>query len=153
MAELVNRGYIVKEVGETGGLGLPDDPDTRWLSFAVDDIAENEVCANPSEQPLHVPTKVDVSIATMDIPDDLKPLTGSIFTPGNWQWVLEDGTTSGVMSQDESVFAYACGNYSQLSAGLAPNSQYRVSFYLDIPEGATDLILHVDGSGWEWELP
>lgn len=145
------RGYIMKDLGEQGGLGLPDDPDSQWITFTVDEIVENEPCES-YEQPTGVPTRVDVSIATADVPEEYRLSSGGLFSPGSWQWVQEDGTSSGVTAQ-EGNYSFACGTWSQLGSGLASNSQYRATFYLDVPDGATNLILHYDGGGWEWELP
>ena len=145
------RGYILKEVGEQGSLGLPEDPDSRWITFTVDEIVENEPC-DSYEPPAGVPTRVDVSIATANVPEEYRLSAGGLFNPGSWQWVQEDGTTSGVTAQ-QGNYSYSCGTWQQLASGLASNSQYRATFNLDVPEGATDLILHYDGGGWEWELP
>lgn len=146
-----SRGYVMKDVGEQGGLGLPDDPDTNWISFTVDEIVENEPC-DSYEPPTGIPTRVDVAVATADVPEEYRLSAGGLFNPGSWQWVQEDGTTSGVTAQ-ESNYSYSCGTWQQLASGLASNSQYRATFNLDVPAGATHLILHYDGGGWEWELP
>lgn len=145
------RGYILKEVGEQGSLGLPEDPDSRWITFTVDEIVEKEQC-DSYEPPTGVPTRVDVSIATADVPEEYRLSAGALFNPGSWQWVQEDGTTSGVTAQ-QGNYSFSCGTWQQLASGLASNSQYRATFNLDVPAGATDLILHYDGGGWEWELP
>ena len=145
------RGYILKEVGEQGSLGLPEDPDSRWITFTVDEIVENEQC-DSYEPPTGVPTRVDVSIATADVPDEYRLSAGALFNPGSWQWVQEDGTTSGVTAQ-QGNYSFSCGTWQQLASGLASNSQYRATFYFDVPEGATNLILDHGGGGWEWELP
>lgn len=146
-----SRGYIMKDVGEQGGLTSSKDPATNWLTFTVDEIVENDPC-DSYEAPSGVPTRVDVSIATADVPEEERGISGAIFHPQSWQWVQADGTTSGVTSQ-EGTYSYSCGTWQQLSSGLASNSQYRATFYLDVPEGATNLILDHGGGGWEWELP
>lgn len=144
--------YTVKEIGEEAGL---DHPETRepMVSFTVDSIEPGVPCESEPSDPANVPVKVNMTVWTDELDDELWLIYRNIFTASNWKWIDANGVTKGAREQPSDALPYQCGDAHQFMTGMTSNTKYTSEVWLEVPEGTEWIILDVDGVGWKWEIP
>ncbi|MCE3551338.1 DUF4352 domain-containing protein [Pseudonocardia sp. RS11V-5] len=142
------RGFLVKQIGETGGWGVSNGDIS--VKFVVDKITVDPQCTNrfasASEHGHFV--QVDMRVETTPtMPTNM----GYQINPFSWSAVGADGVTESSIATGSS---YSCiDNSKQLTTQMTPGSKYRGSLVFDVtsPTG-TLLFPHPNPSlgGWEW---
>jgi len=146
------RGFIVKQLGETACFGGAGKNCEGGVSFAIDQVDVDPQC------PLLAPSNglhalvLHVRVAT-GADAQVADQVGGVINPFNFVEIGKDGITRDVQF----------GTCSDTSAGLpdkfGPNQQYQGVLDLEVPEASGTIALQLmateeDGQrGWEWTYP
>lgn len=143
-----------KQIGETAGIGCPDDPAQPCdVSLVITSIQSGVQCTGGTDGPLK-PDEQLVRI-DMDITTDSQfqyPAVSSALWTANWGI----GDASGVVPELDLYFGEgeACLSDQGLNA-LRPGTHFKNSYLVTAPKSSTILRLYNGpaGDGWTWDVP
>jgi hypothetical protein len=156
--ETSERGNVVKEVGEIGGLAAEETGtlDDAWITFTVTDIKADAECTSGFSDP---PENghfniVSMSIETAPVSDWPTEMQGfPLLFYDNWSIVGHDGITENAIN---SLATATCLPESEILPynGMGPGERIVGKLALDSRNTSGVLIWAPFGSGggWEWEF-
>lgn len=146
------RGNLIKEVGETFGLGSPDSGEPP-VTFSVTAIEVDPECTNewaePSEYGHFV--KIDLEGETTS---ELADIGGGLWWGSvAWDVIAENGTT--MNGSPATSAAWSClPDSDTLPQEIGPAERVSGSIVLDVPTPSGIVILTDNpDAAWEWEYP
>lgn len=139
------RGNLVKEVGDTFGLGA--EGGGSLASFVVTKITVDPQCTSEfAEAPEHG------HFVRLDVEGETAPELEQelYFASGSWFVVAENGTTFN--GDPWSLAAAGCMDQTErLPSIIGPGERLSGAVLLDVPTPHGTIIMKTDsGSGWEW---
>lgn len=143
------RGNIVKQLGEEGGITNSDGEDA--FRFAIDAITPDYQCTGQfSEAPENGHfVAIDLRVAT----GNMDEIGYFMINPNDFKFIGPDGLT---FSNVATMATYSClpDNEQFSSDPLGPGQQYAGRMVFDLPAPTGVLIYRpaITEGGWEWEF-
>lgn len=154
-AEVSDRGYLIKEVGQVSSEMTEEGKTT--VKFTVKDIDLNLKCtgqyAGKADNGHLVGVKMDIQTTKALYDPDYPGMTFLGGHPSNWKFISKDGTTFN--GQLGTGGAGVCLKETQtLPDSIGPAQKATGWVVVDLPSTKGTLILEGSGGvgGWEWQL-
>ncbi len=148
------RGFIVKQLGETACFGGAGKNCDGGVSFAIDKVDVDPPCGEFGSHPdnghtvvLHLRIATGADAAVVD-------RVGGIINPFNFVEIGKDGVT-----RNTSFGLCVDPSTNELPNTYGPNQQYQGVMDLEVPEASGTIALQLMGGeedgqrGWEWTYP
>jgi len=147
------QGWLLKKVGELGGLGCSDTVDDCLIKFQVDRIDVSPKCAQYGIAPEagNRTLVLHISMTTGGITAEEAITAGTIFNPYSMKGLTPDGFV-------HEAKPGACVDFNgSFPNEIAPNSRYAGTLELELPTTVTTIASAGDSfdttRGWAWPIP
>jgi hypothetical protein len=147
-----NRGFIPKELGQTGGLGASDGSDAEMMSFSIDKITIDPKCDEYGSRDAGMHTVVvDVRVSTVKLADGDAGLLSGLLNPYSFQTYDAEG-----VSHPSQMDMCLMGSKSPSPNAYASNSKYRFQIVFGTDTVPVEIVLASSNSsgnaGWVWKV-